>query len=107
MDDPALSRIIGIIIKTIDPDSIILFGSRATGNFRAESDYDICILKTGITERRKTAKLLYRVLYGVGSSVDILVETPAEFETNKMNPHLIYRDIAQFGKIVYEKSINC
>jgi predicted nucleotidyltransferase len=107
MEDSSLSRIIGIIIQTIDPDSIILFGSRATGNFHAESDYDICILKTGIKERRKTAKLLYRALYGVGSSVDILVETPALFETNKMNPHLIYRDIARFGKIVYEKSTNC
>jgi predicted nucleotidyltransferase len=107
MNDSSLSRIIGIIIQTIDPDSIILFGFRATGTYRAESDYDICIVKTGIKERRKTAKLLYRALYGVGSALDILVKTPASFEINKMNPHLIYRDIARFGKIVYEKSPNC
>jgi len=47
--------------------------------------------------------MLYRSLYGVGVPVDILVETPDSFNTHKNNPHLIYREIAQFGKILYEK----
>lgn len=50
----ALSRIIRIIVEIVDPDSIILFGSRATGNEEKESEYDICVLKPEI-EGEKTA----------------------------------------------------
>lgn len=107
MDDTSLSKIIRIIIEAVDPDSIILFGSRAKRSNSSESDYDICVLKAGIKERRKTAKLLYKSLYGVGVPVDILVETPDIFNANNNNPHLIYREIAQFGKVLYEKPSNC
>lgn len=107
MDDSALSRIVRIIVEAVDPDSIILFGSRTTGNEEKESDYDICVLKSGIETRRKTARLLYRSLYGVGVPVDILVETPDSFNIFKTNPYLIYRDIAKYGKVLYEKQTNC
>jgi predicted nucleotidyltransferase len=107
MDDTSLAKVVRIIIEAIDPDSIILFGSRAKDSHNNESDYDICVLKTGLKERRKTAKMLYRSLYGVGVPVDILVETPDSFNTHKNNPHLIYREIAQFGKVLYEKPTNC
>ena len=107
MDESAISQIIKIIIDVIDPDSIILFGSRARGNAHDDSDYDICVLKSGIQERRKIAKLLYRALYVVDVPVELLVETPELFNSYKTNPHLIYRDIAKFGKILYEKPGNC
>lgn len=107
MDESAISQIIKIIIEAIDPDSIILFGSRAKGNAHDDSDYDICVLKSGIQERRKIAKLLYRLLYVVDVPVELLVETPELFNSYKTNPHLIYRDIAEYGKILYEKPGNC
>ncbi|MEN6611761.1 MAG: nucleotidyltransferase domain-containing protein [Methanoregulaceae archaeon] len=69
MADPGLSRIIDIIVRTLDPDTIILFGSRARGDAREDSDFDICVLKNGISERRSIAKKLYRALYGVGVPV--------------------------------------
>jgi len=33
------------IVEEADPDKIILFGSRAKGEAKKESDYDICVLK--------------------------------------------------------------
>lgn len=103
MTDPALSRIIRIIVRTLDPDTIILFGSRARGDARDDSDFDICVLKDGITKRRPLARKLYRALYGVGAPVELIVESPEIFSKNKDNPYLIYRDIARDGKIIYEK----
>lgn len=101
-EDP-LSRIIQIITDAIDPDTTILFGSRATGNENPDSDYDVCVLKSGIEERQKASKLLYRSLYEVGVPVELLVETPESFNIHKTNPHLIYRDICEHRKIIYEK----
>ena len=53
MDESAISQIIKIIIDVIDPDSIILFGSRAKGNAHDDSDYDICIFEIGNTRAPK------------------------------------------------------
>jgi len=104
MTDSVLDRIIDIIVGLLDPDTIILFGSRARGTAREDSDFDICILKNSISDKRKTERSLYRALYSVGVPVELVVETPESFNEFKDNPHLIYREIARYGKIVYEKS---
>jgi uncharacterized protein len=103
MTDMALSRIIDVIVRTLDPETIILFGSRARGDARKDSDFDICVLKDGIAERRPVARQLYRALYGVGAPVELIVETPDTFRKLRNNPHLIYREIARYGKVIYEK----
>ena len=107
MNDSVLSHIIRIIVEAVDPDSIILFGSRATETANDYSDYDICILKSDVQERRNLSMQLYQLLWDTDAPVDILIETPDSFQKKKNNPHLIYREIAQSGKILYEKPGNC
>ena len=80
MSNP-LERAIEIIVKVADPDQIILFGSRARGNAKQESDYDICVIKKGIAGRRKLTQQIYRSLFGVGVPIEIIVETPERFES--------------------------
>jgi predicted nucleotidyltransferase len=101
--DTILSRIIDIIVQTFDPDTIILFGSRARGDAREDSDFDICVLKKGISGRRTIARTLYRSLYGVGAPVELIVDTPDTLRKYKDNKHLIYCEISRHGKIIYEK----
>ncbi len=50
---------------------------------------------------------LYQLLWDTDAPVDILIETPDSFQKKKNNPHLIYREIAQSGKVLYEKPGNC
>jgi predicted nucleotidyltransferase len=100
--DP-LEKAIEIIIRSVDPEKIILFGSRARGDHKKESDYDICVIKKGVFHRRKVAQQIYRFLYGMGAPVDIIVETPEKFEELKDNPFMIYKEISKSGKVVYEK----
>lgn len=107
MYDSVLSRIIRIIVDAVDPDSIILFGSRATEKSHDDSDYDICVIKSDILDRRKISMELYQLLWEVDAPVDILVETPDSFNKNKTNPHLIYKEIARTGKVLYEKPGYC
>jgi len=98
-----LDEAIEIIIQSIDPDKIILFGSHARGDHTKESDFDICVIKTGVSHRRKLAQQIYKFLYGVGVPVDIIVETPERFEELKDNPFMIYNEISKYGKVVYER----
>lgn len=99
----ALNQIVDILVREIDPDRIILFGSQASGIIQEHSDYDICVLKTGVTHRRELAKHIYRLLYDVDVPVDVIVETPERFNELKDQHYLIYSDIASHGHVIYER----
>ena len=101
----ALEKVVARIVQGIQPDRIILFGSQAREDYSGESDYDICVIKEGIEHRRKLAQQIYRLLYGVGVAVDVIVETPESFDELKDDPFLIYKEIAKDGRVLYEKSV--
>ena len=98
-----LIHLVDILMREVDPDRIILFGSRARGDNEERSDYDICVLKTGVTHRRNLAKRIYRLLYDIDVPVDIIVETPEHFDQLKENRFLVYKEIAKNGKVIYER----
>jgi len=99
----ALKQLVDTIVREVDPDRIILFGSRARGDNEQQSDFDICVLKTGVSHRRKLAKQLYCLLYDTDLPVDVIVETPQRFDQLKDNRFLIYKEIANHGQVIYEK----
>ncbi len=98
-----ISEITDRIVSDIDPDRIILFGSRARGEHSEHSDFDLCVLKAGVLHRRDLAKRIYRLLYESGAAVDVIVETPERFEQLKGNRFLIYNAIAEQGRVIYDK----
>lgn len=101
--DSKLKEIIKRIVDGADPDKIILFGSRAKRKNKEHSDYDICVLKKDVTNRRKLAQKIYHELFGVGASVDVIVETPERFNGLKDKWFLVYGEIAKTGSVLYEK----
>lgn len=98
-----LKNLVDILSREVEPDRIILFGSRARGDNEERSDYDICVLKTGVAHRRTLAKQIYRLLYDIDAPIDVIVETPERFEQLKDNRFLIYKEIAQHGQVIYER----
>ncbi len=68
-----LEEIVRRIVELARPDRIILFGSSGRGEAHAESDFDLLIVKSGVTERRRVAQAIYRCLSGLRASVDVVV----------------------------------
>ena len=101
--DKKLDKIRDIIIETVQPDKIILFGSRATGEFKEDSDYDIFILKRGITNERTITNAVNRALFdkNIFDPIDIVASNPEKFEHNKNNPYRVYKDIFYQGITLY------
>lgn len=97
-----LDKIISGVVRIADPDKIILFGSRATGKARKDSDYDILVLKKNCNQKTLLNKI-YSNGIGAGVPVDILVNTPERFEELKTKLFFVYSDIAKNGKVIYEK----
>lgn len=101
--DATLDKIIGKILEIITPEKMILFGSRAKGLNKEDSDYDILIITPGIQNKREISKKIYRNLLGTNASVDIIIEVPEIIEKYKNSVGYIYKNILQEGKIIYGK----
>ena len=107
LKDPILRKIVEVIVKEIDPDKIILFGSRARGDYNEHSDYDILVLKRGVKpeERRKVSlNLLKKLINLLGfAPVDIIVQDTSAFQLLKDYKFMIYHSVDKEGVIVYER----
>ena len=72
-----LQSMVSIIVEEVRPEQIILFGSRARGDWRADSDVDLMIIEKGpfTPERSRNTELtrLYRRLAGFGVPNEPLV----------------------------------
>ena len=101
--DKTLREITKRIIEEVDPDKVILFGSRSRQSSQNTSDYDICVLKRGLDHKRKLRKRIYSKLFGVGASVDILLETHEKFNELKTKSFLIFAEVEKEGLVIYEK----
>jgi predicted nucleotidyltransferase len=101
--DSQLEGIIGAIVEAVLPKKIILFGSRARGDARADSDYDFLIVKDGIGNEREVTRLAYRALLRHGSTipVDLIAVDTAVFERRKEDPGMIYYYASVEGIVVY------
>ncbi len=98
-----IQNAVDIIIENSQPEKIILFGSRAKENTSNSSDYDICILKSDLIKKRELVQKLYKLLYKTKLAIDIIIETPEKFYELKNIPSMIYYEIFNHGKIIYEK----
>ena len=100
--DPAiLTDIIQRIVKTAQPEKIVLFGSAARGEMGPDSDLDLLVIKGGKFNRRRVTTSIYRHLSGeIG--VDALVVTPEEVERYRDSPCLVICPALKEGKVVYE-----
>ncbi len=107
--DPILRRIVEVIVREIDPDRIILFGSRARGDYKEDSDYDILVLKEGVRpeDRRPLQKRIRRALWNEDiystAAVDVIVQDTRRYEELRERWDLIYYDADKEGVILYER----
>lgn len=99
-----LNEIIEKIVMVADPDMILLFGSRASGDQRYDSDYDLLIVKSGLDNSRKLAKEIYSSLSGIGVPVDLILVDRERMNEHLDDPYMIYGEALKEGKTLYAKA---
>lgn len=104
-EEALLRQMIDTIVREASPETIILFGSRARGDARPDSDVDLLIVETEPfsphRSRRKEAARLYIALKGLEISKDLLLYSRDEFEhwRNSAN-HVVGRAVRE-GKVLH------
>jgi predicted nucleotidyltransferase len=103
-DDPILQEIVRRIVAAVDPDKIILFGSRARGDAKPDSDYDILILAPSELPRWKRPLPARLALAGLGVAKDIVWWTAQEAEDwRNVNSHFITTALRE-GRVLHERA---
>ena len=75
-----LQEIVRRILSVGSPERIVLFGSRARGTPRPDSDLDLLIIEESDLPRFKRSPRYYLALTGTFLGEDIVVWTPKEVE---------------------------
>lgn len=101
---PDLNEVTERIRRITHPRKIILFGSRARGKDRINSDWDFLVIVESNLPRHKRSAPIYGALSDMSVGMDILVYTPDEVEEWSNVPQALVTTAIREGKVLYEKS---
>jgi len=98
-----LQEVVRRIVKTFDPERIVLFGSYASGEPTPDSDIDLLIvMENGERPAQRSARIA-RVLLDVPFPIDILVRTPEDLQHRLSIGDYFIQEILEQGQVLYER----
>ncbi len=104
INEDLLAEVVQRITSVGTPLKIVLFGSRARGDAKSDSDLDLLIVEESDLPRYKRAPRYYRAMAGVFPAKDITVWTVAEIQEWSAVPNAFITTILNEGKVLYERS---
>lgn len=100
--DPKLADLVDRLVAALHPERIYLFGSRARGDHRDDSDYDVLVLMEHEDQNRhRLETTAYGRLHRFGAAVDVLVMNPGFYERRKVVEMSLPGTVAREGKLLY------
>jgi predicted nucleotidyltransferase len=103
-EDPTLRRIVDIIVEALDPEQVILFGSRARGDDTAKSDYDLCVIADSEQPYHERNVQVHRLFPRRDFSMDAFVLTPEEYDAQRQVVNTLGFYVDRDGEVLYERS---
>src|SRR5947199_434995 len=101
ISDPVVERVVKIIAEAIHPQKIILFGSRATGTARPDSDLDLVVIYAGEKSKRQVKLDIHRLMEPGSLPMDLFVLSPEEMQRQRHVANTLAREVAERGVTVY------
>ncbi|EXI81173.1 MAG: putative nucleotidyltransferase [Candidatus Accumulibacter appositus] len=107
-DDSLIREMVDTIIREANPDTVILFGSRARGDARPDSDVDLLIVESEPfspqrSRRQETARL-YLALRKLAMPKDLLLYSRDEFERLKESEYHIVGRAQREGRVLHARA---
>ena len=102
-----IDRMVQAIVDEVDPEQVILFGSRGRGNHRHDSDVDLIVVEGEPfgpqRSRHREMVRLYHALAGFPVAADVLVYSreDVDYWRDSLN-HVLARALRE-GQVVYDR----
>jgi predicted nucleotidyltransferase len=103
VNEELLGEVVRRIVAVGSPHKIVLFGSRAKGTARTDSDLDILIIEDSDLPRYARSARYRRVLCGLFPAKDIVVWTPQEILDWQAVPNAFISTVLAEGRVLYER----
>lgn len=102
-NDVTVRDIVRRIVETAQPEKVILFGSRARGDARPNSDFDVLVIKPSDEPRYRRSFPIYVALADLPVEVEVMVYTPEEVREWSQVPQAFVTTAVREGTTVYER----
>lgn len=106
--DRTVGQIVRSIVDEVNPEQVILFGSRARGEEREDSDIDLVVVESApfgaARSRRMEAARLYEAVAKFEAGMDILVYSRDELQTWGDSPNHVLGHALREGKVLHDRS---
>lgn len=106
--DELIGRMVQTVVDEVDPEQVILFGSRGRGDAREDSDIDLIVIEAepfgAKRSRHKELARLYRAIAGFRVPADVLVYSheDVEYWRDSLN-HVLARGLRE-GQVMYVRT---
>jgi predicted nucleotidyltransferase len=97
VDNPRLEEAVRRLVRDLRPRAIILFGSRARGTSRPDSDYDLLVISDEIRDYDE----VYRPVVGTGLPCDVVPCSVAAWRDAQRDAGGVLRDARDEGVVLY------
>lgn len=107
VNEDVIQEMVNTIVDEVDPESVILFGSRARSDAKEESDVDFVVVESlpfGLDRDRRTEETrLWRALAGYPVSKDVLVYSSDEVDYWRDSLNNVLARALREGRVLYER----
>jgi predicted nucleotidyltransferase len=102
LNDKIVSQVVERILKVVEPERIILFGSAASSTMTRDSDIDLLVIERGFGSEREESSRLRKALSDMDIPVDVFAMTSERFEETKEVIGGLAYPANKYGKVIYE-----
>ena len=107
-EDSLIREMVDTIVRKANPDTVILFGSRARGDAQPHSDVDLLIVEpepfSPQRSRRQETPRLYLAVRKLAIARDLLLYSRDDFEQLKDSAHHIVGRAQREGKVLHARA---
>ena len=101
--DAAIAAMAGRIASRFRPDQIVLFGSRARGDARKDSDVDLLVVMPNGTDQHEAEVAMYMALRDAPLPKDIIVATPDDVKDPRALAGTVLQAALRDGIVLHER----
>jgi uncharacterized protein len=101
-EDKALEGLVEHTVRVLDPKAIWLFGSRARGTHRPDSDFDLLVVAKPGADWAEDYTKVYMATSPTHIGVDVVPCSAEDFEIAQLLPTTLVSQVMTHGRKIFE-----